>query len=229
MCSLLESRDLAPIVKMKGERRPNSVAVRSQEKCELTEEQVLLVLEQLLGYMRGQRKHYLPFGKPLSSERVELMSRFFSPSLLSRIKVVQLVNRRITAPSFCQEIRASGFPGLKEFTHGASMTFEDVLVFNDKITDRLLFHALVRSVQFQALGLDRYTELFVRAFLDRRLRFGVPLERHAFELDLKFAADRKTPFSVEDEVRMRASEHHYELASTHGPQTHGARARKGNR
>ena len=229
MCSLLESRDLAPIVKMKGERRPNSVAVRSQEKCELTEEQVLHVLEQLRGYMHGQRKHYLPFGKPLGSERVGLMSRFFSPSLLSRIKVVQLENRRITSPSFCQEIRASGFPGLKEFTHGASMTFEDLLVFNDKITDRLLFHALVRSVQFQVLGLDRYAELFVRAFLDTRLRFGVPLERHAFELDSRFAADRKTPFSVEDEVRMRVSEHHYELASTHGPQTQRPRARKGNR
>ena len=229
MCSTLESRDLAPIVEMKGGLRLNSVAVRSQEKCGLTEEQVFHVLEQLRGYMHGQRKHYLPFGKPLGSERVGLMSRFFSPSLLSRIKVVQLVNRRITAPSFCQEIRASGFPGLKEFTHGASMTFENLLVFNDKITDRLLFHALVRSVQFQMLGLDRYAELFVRAFLNTRLRFGVPLERHAFELDSRFAAERKTPFSVEDEVRMRVSEHHYELASTHGPQTQGARARKGNR
>jgi hypothetical protein len=229
MCSSLESRDLAPIVEMKGELRPNSVAVRSQEKCGLTEEQVLDVLEQLRGYLHGQRKHYLPFGKPLGSEHVGLMSRFFSPSLVSRIKVVQLVNRRITAPSFCQEIRASGFPGLKEFTHGASMTFEDLLVFNDEITDRLLFHALVRSVQFQVLGLDRYAELFVRAFLNTRLRFGVPLERHAFELDSRFAADRKTPFSVEDAVRMRVSEHHYESASTHGAQTHRARARKGNR
>jgi hypothetical protein len=229
MFSSLESPDLAPTVEMKGELRPHSVAVRSQEKCGLTEEQVLHVLEQLRGYLRGQRIHYLPFGKPLGSERVGLMSRFFSPSLLSRIKVVQLVNRRITAPSFCQEIRASGFPGLKEFTHGASMTFEDLLVFNDIITDRLLFHALVRSVQFQVLGLDRYAELFVRAFLDTRLRFGVPLERHAFELDSRFAADRKTPFSVEEEVRMRASEHHYESASGHGLKRSSARARKGNR
>jgi hypothetical protein len=213
MCSWLESRDLAPIVEMKGEPRLNSVAVRRQEKCQLTEQQVLRVLEQLRGYLRGQRKHYLPFGKPLGSERIGLMSRFFSPSLLSRIKVIQLVNRRITAPSFCQKIRATGFPGLKEFTHGASMTFEDLLVFNDKITDRLLFHALVRAVQFQVLGLERYTELFVRAFLDTRLRFGVPLEAHAFELDSRFAADRKkTPFSVEDEVRLRVSEHHYELS-----------------
>jgi hypothetical protein len=228
MCSLLESRDLAPIVEMKGELRPNSVAVRSQEKCVLTEEQVLGVHERLRGYMRGQREHYLPFGKPVGSERVGLMSRFFSPSLLSHIKVVQLVNRRITAPSFCQEIRASGFPGLKEFTHGASMTFEDLLVFNDKITDRLLFHALVRSVQFQVLGLDGYVELFVRAFLDTRLRCSVPLEGHAFELDSRFAADRKTPFSVEDEVRMRVSEHRYELLPR-VPSNAAARARKGNR
>jgi hypothetical protein len=69
----------------------------------------------------------------------------------------------------------------------------------------------VLAVQFQVLGLDRYVELFVRAFLDTRLRFSVPLVGHAYELESKFAADRMTRFSVDDEVRMRVSQHRYEF------------------
>ena len=104
-----------------------------------------------------------------------------------------------------------GFEGPPQFSHMASVTFEDVLVFNEKITERLLFHALVPSVQFQVLGVGRYIELFVRAFLDTRWRFSVPLEAHIVELEAKFAADRKKPFSVEDEVRISVSKHRYEL------------------
>ena len=40
----------------------------------------------------------------------------------------------------------------------------------------------------------------------------MPLEGHAFELQSRFAADQEDPFSVEDEVRMRVSEHRYELS-----------------
>jgi len=209
MCTLLESRGPAPTDQREGEVRPNSDAIRSQGRCEPTEGQVIQLLAQVCGYMRGQREHYLCIGKPLDSKDVAAMKRFFSPALLAGVKIVQLVGQRITEPSFCQKVRALGFQGLPELTHMASVTFEDVLVFNDKITERLLFHALVRSVQVQVLGLDRYVELFVRAFLDTRWRFSVPLEAHAFELESKFATDRKRAFSVEDEVRMRASQHRY--------------------
>ena len=211
MCYLSESRDPVSTVQMNGDLRPNSGAIRNQGRCELTEEQVLHVCARVCGYMRGQREHYLSMGKPLDSEHVAAMRPFFSPTLLADVKVVQLLCQRITEPSFCQEARALGFEGPPQFSHMASVTFEDVLVFNEKITERLLFHALVPSVQFHVLGVGRYIELFVRAFLDTRWRFSVPLEAHIFELEAKFAADRKKPFSVEDEVRISVSKHRYEL------------------
>jgi hypothetical protein len=210
MCSTTELGEPIPCDQGKGELRPDSGAIGSQGKCAPTEDQVLHLCARVCGYIRGQRERYLSIGELLDSRPAAVMGPFFSPQLLAAAKVVQLVGQRITEPSFGQEIRALGFPGLLQVTHMASMTFEDVLVFNDKITERLLFHALVRSVQFQVLGLDRYVELFVRAFVDTRWRFSVPLEGHAFELESKFAADRKTPFSVEDEVRMRVSQHRYE-------------------
>ena len=188
---------------------PNPGAIRGQMRCALTEEQVLQAVARVCGYMRAQREKYLPIGQPLDKENMETVRPFFSPTLLAGVKVVQMVGRRFTEPSSCPEARTLGYEGLLEFTHMASVTFEDVLVFNEQMTDRLLFHALVHAVQFRVLGLQRYTELFVRAFLGTRWRFSVPLEGHAFELESKFAADPRKFFSVEDEVRMRATRDRY--------------------
>jgi hypothetical protein len=57
------------------------------------------------------------------------------------------------------------------------------MVFNETLTERALFHALVHVVQFQVLGLERYTELFVRGFVDTKFHFTVPLEAQAFSLE----------------------------------------------
>ncbi len=210
MRSLSYSWGLARPVPVQGETRANCGASRSEGECELIEEQVLNVLECVCEYMRGQREYYAFVGKPLDSGHVAMMRPFFSPTLLASIKVVQLEGQRIKAPSYCQEIGALDFRGFREFTHMASMTFEDVLVFNERITERMLFHALVRSVQFQVLGLDRYVELFFRVFLATGWRFSVPLEAHAFELEAKFVSNRDIPFSVEEAVRTRASQNCYE-------------------
>jgi len=210
MGSLFDSLDLARFVPGKGGPRANREARRSERACKLTEEQVLNLLECVCEYMRGQREYYEPLGKPLDSEQVAVMRPFFSPTLLAGIKVVQLEDQRITAPSYCQEIGALDFLGFRDFTHLASMTFEDVVVFSDKITERSLFHALVRSVQFQVLGLERYVELFFRVFLETGWRFSVPLEGHAFELESKFVKNRETSSSVEEDVRARVSQNRYE-------------------
>jgi len=209
MCSLFDSRDLAELVRTEEEPRANGRANRHHGECKLTEEQVLGVLECVCEYMRGQREYYLSIGTSLDDTHVAAMSAFFSPTLLAGIKVVQLVGQRTMAPSYCQAIGALNFRGFRDFTHMASITFEDVLVFNDKLTERTLFRALVRSVQFQELGVDRYVELVFRVFLETGWRLNVPLEGHAFELETKFVNNRETPFSVEEGVRARVSQNRY--------------------
>lgn len=212
MYSSSDSRDLARLDGVEDEPGEKGGAIRRQRECRLTEEQVLNALECVCEYMRGHREYYATISRPLDSEYVEAMEPFFSRTLLADIKIVQLEGQRIMAPSYCQEIGAFDFRGFREFTHMASMTFEDVLVFNDKMTERLLFHALVRAVQFQVLGLDRYVELFFRVFLNTGWRFSVPLEGHAFELESRFVENRETPLSVENEVRMRVGERRYEVS-----------------
>jgi hypothetical protein len=84
----------------------------------------------------------------------------------------------------------------------SSLTFLDVLVFNEQLTERSLFHALVHAVQFELLGLEKYTELFVRSFVKTKFHFTVPLEAHAFSLESRFARPSRDRFSVEDQVQL---------------------------
>ena len=89
------------------------------------------------------------------------------------------------------------------------MTFVDVVVFNESVTERSLFHALVHAVQFEVLGLERYTNLFVRSFVDTKFHFSVPLEAHAFSLESRYAGGPSDRFSVEDQVRLWATHARY--------------------
>ena len=134
---------------------------------------------------------------------------YFSAALLDRIRIVELDGARVSNPPFYEEARALGFVNLPEWTHMHSLTFLDVVVFNEKVTERSLFHGLVHAVQFEVLGLERYTDLFVRSFLNTKLHFSVPLEAHAFSLESKFAGTPANRFSVEEQVRLWVKQARY--------------------
>ncbi len=151
-------------------------------------------------YLRQQREHYLPASRPLIHEHKDLMRPYFAPTLLDHIRFVELQGERVTPPDFYAEARALGFDNLPEITHMDSLTFVDVVVFNEVPSERSLFHALVHAVQFQILGVERYTELFVQSFLRTGTHFTVPLEAHAFALTSKFLLPSREKFSVDDHV-----------------------------
>ena len=161
------------------------------------------------GYLHDQRERFFPEGSPLSEEQRRIAARFFSPALLDAVGIVELTRRRLEKPPFYAEAKARGVSNLPDIAHMASLTFEDVLVFQQSPADRTLFHALVHAVQYQMLGLERYTELFVRGFLRVGSHFLVPLVAHAFALDSRFAVNGKSPFSVEEEVLKWISEDRY--------------------
>jgi hypothetical protein len=81
----------------------------------------------------------------------------------------------------------------------SSVTFIDVVVFNEKVAERALSHGLVHAVQFELLGLEKYTQIFVRGFREKNSHFNVVLESHVISLEAKFAAGH-TGFSVEEQV-----------------------------
>ncbi|MGH9757603.1 MAG: hypothetical protein ACRD4M_07680, partial [Candidatus Acidiferrales bacterium] len=130
------------------------------------------------------------------------MKPFFSDALLGKVRIAERSGRKIPEPPFYQEARVLGIQNLPSLNHMASLTFVDALVFPGSAVARDLFHALVHAAQFEALGVEIYMELYVRAYLHASRNILVPLEAHAFALDTRFAASPQDGFSVEEEVRL---------------------------
>jgi hypothetical protein len=184
-------------------------AAESASEPVLTETLVLQAIDRLATYLRQQRERYFQSAIPLSKHQQALMWPYFSAPLLDRIRILNLEGKRIPNPPFYDEYRALGFLNLPEVAHMHSMTFVDLIVFHEKMTERALFHGLVHAVQFESLGLERYCELFVRSFVNTKLHFSVPLESHAFSLESKFAGNPDRRFSVEDRVRLWVTQARY--------------------
>ena len=152
-------------------------------------------------YLRSEREEYYAIGERLLGEWRELMDGYFEPALLDQVRILELVDERVANPWFYPKAREKGFSHLPDMTHKAAATFLDVVVFNEKIGSRDLFHGLVHAAQMKVLGMTEFTQLFVRGFLRARSYFLVPMKAHAFALDARFAANPGVRFSVEDKIR----------------------------
>jgi len=191
------------------EREIPSAQAASEALTQLTEERILEGVERVSSYLREQREHYFHSAAPLNDHQKAVMWPYFSAALLDRVRIVELEGSRVPNPPFYEEAKALGFVNLPEVAHMHSLTFLDVVVFNEKIVERFLFHGLVHAVQFEVLGLERYANLFVRSFVSTKLHFLVPLESHAFSLESKFAGAPASRFSVEDQVRLWVKQGRY--------------------
>jgi len=164
-----------------------------------TPEQVAEAIEWLAGYLREQRERYSPLATPLTNLCKARMWPYFSAALLDRIRIVELRGTPVRVPEFFAQVRALGFEP-PEITHMDSLTFLDIIAFNQRLSERALVHALVHAAQIDLLGLQRYAELWVHGFLKTRTHFTVPLEMHAFSLSSRFVRPTMENFSIEDEV-----------------------------
>jgi hypothetical protein len=181
----------------------------SEPPARLSEARIVEAVERVSSYLREQRECYFPSAKPLNQHQKALMWPYFSPVFLDQVKIAELNGARVPNPPFYDEARAQGFVNLPQLTHMHGLTFIDVIVFNEKVTERSLFHGLVHAIQFEVLGLERYAELFVRSFVKTKLYFSVPLEAHAFALESKFVGSPAHRFSVEDQVRLWVNQGRY--------------------
>lgn len=175
----------------------------------LSEAKVLDASERVGRYIREQQAYFAPIGSPLKEDQRLAVASFFSSELLSQVRVVKVEPQRAPDDPLLREAKALGITNAAELTHATSQTFYDVVVFHGELTQRSLFHALVHVVQFNVLGLEQYTDLFVRSFAQTRLTSKVPLETHAFALEAGFAEGPAKPFSVEEKVRLWANQGRY--------------------
>lgn len=186
-----------------------SRAVTAGPSPQPSPEQVAQAVEWLASYLQQQRDHYLPVCSPLKPQHTLMLRQHFSSTLLAQVRILELHGARLSPPDFFEKIRAAGFEP-PEISHMDSITFAEVIVFNQHLTLRALFHALVHTAQLQILGIARYSELWVKSFIKNRTHFTVPLEIHAFTLSSKFLSPLAGTFSVEDEVSRWSEEGRYE-------------------
>jgi hypothetical protein len=181
---------------------------QSASAIEPTVDQIQQGIEWVSQYLQEQREYYAPIAGPLPPSQKATMWPYFSAALLDQIKVIELQGARVQVPRFFADVRALGFEP-PQISHMDSLTFLDVIVFNQHLSERALFHALVHAVQIQILGVQRYAELWVRSFAKTRTHFTVPLEVQAFSLASKFSRAATERFSVEGEVLRWLSEDRY--------------------
>jgi hypothetical protein len=188
-------------------------ALKPEAQCELfaqgTPGQIGEAVSWLCGYLRQQREEYFQKAEPLSASQKTTLARYFRHRLLEQVRVMELKGARVPVPDFLLQVRALGFENVPDVQHMESLTFIDVVAFNERLSERGLFHALVHTVQIQVLGLERYAELWVRGFLKGRALYSVPLEVHAFSLTSNFLRPLAETFSVEDQVLHWAAGNRY--------------------
>jgi hypothetical protein len=173
---------------------------------DLPESKVQEMIAGVRGYMRQERERYLPASAPLATEWKIKAQQFFPTALLNQVRIATLKGARIPTPHFYAEAKALSSGRFPDFTHMASITYIDVLVFHEEIERRPLFHSLIHATQMALLGLDRYVDLYVRGFVKSRSWLSIPLEAQAYKLDTRLAQSGSDAFSVEEEVRLWAEQ-----------------------
>jgi hypothetical protein len=160
-------------------------------------------------YLRDDRALYFPASEPLVLEWKTSLRPYFPNSLLDTVRTVTLNGARIPPPTFYAKAVALSSGNFPDFVHLASVTYIDIIVFNEAIAPRTLFHGLVHAQQFACLGLEPYVELYVRGFLKTRSWVRIPLEEQAFKLEERFMMTPPKPFSVEEEIKLSLSQGRY--------------------
>ena len=171
------------------------------------------IAEMVLGvatYFRKERALYLPYSQPLPGEWRAKIAPYFSSVTLDRVKILALDHGvRVPPPPFYAEALQMTGGKFPDFVHMASITFVDVIVFNEGVEARALFHGMVHVAQIALLGFDEYVKWYMRGFLKHLSWLAIPFEDQAYKLDARFAQSPYDLFSVEEEIRTWVREGKY--------------------
>ena len=173
------------------------------------EERVAEMTAKVVAYFREERALYQRASEPLAPVWKSSFQDYFTKSLLDTVKTITLDGARIPPPPFYSEAVAMSGGHFPDFVHLASVTYIDIIVFNDAIAPRTLFHGLVHAQQMASLGLENYAGFYLRGFLKTRSWINIPLEAQAFQLEARFAMTPREIFSVEKEINLWARDNRF--------------------
>ncbi|MGA2696440.1 MAG: hypothetical protein ABSE92_10275 [Terriglobales bacterium] len=166
----------------------------------LTPDQITQVSALVAHYITTQRERYAPRAIPLSAQQRAAMNGFFSALLLEDLRLLVLRGERVANPEFYPMLANLGFNNLPDQSAMGAITYSDVVVAHVSFTNGLLFHELVHVEQYRQLGVSRFSDLYVRGFLNGGSYAAIPLEINAYTLGARFEENPLRQFVVADEV-----------------------------
>src|SRR5215469_13493681 len=109
----------------------------------LTPAQIAEVCSLVVEYISAQRDKYVTRAVPLSARQRAPLEAFFERKVLDGVRVLVLREERVPDPDFYPMLRGWGFQNLPDQGTMAAITFCDVVVSYETLSDGLLFHELV--------------------------------------------------------------------------------------
>lgn len=167
---------------------------------QLLPEQIAQITGLAAQYIATQREKYAARAVHLSAQQKAAMEGFFSPQIINNARLLVLHGERVLNPDFYPMLRNLGFNNLPDQSAMAAITFYDVVVSHEPFSNGLLFHELVHAEQYNQLGIPRFSDLYLRGFLNGGSYEAIPLEVNAYALGDRFEANPRQGFSVSDEV-----------------------------
>jgi hypothetical protein len=157
---------------------------------QLTPDQIAQVSVPVSQYISTQREKYATRAIPLSAQQKAAMNGWVLAASSGWYATPRAARRACCQPDFYPMLRSLGFNNLPDQSTMAAITFCDVVVSHEAFSDGLLFHELVHVEQYRQLGIPRFSELYVRGFLDGGSYEAIPLEVNAYTLGGRFESNR---------------------------------------
>src|SRR5277367_6082308 len=151
-------------------------------------------------FITQERARYLADARPLDPSIRKPLEPFFRKQLLDKT-LFSPARPRLRNPGFYPQLKKMGVHGLVDFSAVAAITYNDVIVHQEKLSPRLAFHELVHAEQYSQLGLEGFVRQYILGFLTEGSYESIPLEAQAYALDTRFHKRPETIFSVQEEVK----------------------------
>ena len=151
-------------------------------------------------FITQERARYLTDARPLDSTIRKSLEPFFRKQILDNT-LFSPARPRLRNPDFYPQLKKMGVHGLVDFSAVAAITYNDVIVHQEKLSPRLAFHELVHAEQYSQLGLEGFVRQYILGFLNEGSYEAIPLEAQAYALDTQFHVRQNHVFSVQEEVK----------------------------
>lgn len=158
-------------------------------------------------WLRRQRRRHRPYAAPLPEEVRRRLEPWFGPATLAEVRLRRV--DRLDPPRLLRAlVRLRLVPA--DLGRLLGITYLDTIVVprpRDSGPEEglaSLFHECVHVLQARRLGADEFARRYLSGWARAGCRYGaIPLERDAYALAARFAAQPERPFDVEAEIDRR--------------------------